>query len=121
MKGKIRLKQIVSFLIAFAMMFSFMQIGNIKSASAVTAGNENTQVPGLIFRVGDENGAIRIVDRAADDKDKYVIRQLPMAQKFTLDSEEGYSIVSVDKIPNMTVSQTSVGGKKRFSIVNIKD
>ena len=121
MKGKIRLKQIVSFLIAFAMMFSFMQISNIKSASAVTAGNENTQVPGLIFRVGDENGDIRIVDRAADDKDKYVIRQLPTVQRFTLDSEEGYSIVSVDKIPNMTVSETSVGGKKRFSIVNIKD
>lgn len=123
MKESGKLKRIMSFLLAFAMIFSLMQVSNIKSvrAATVTPGNEGTQIPGLIFRVGDENGDIRIVDKAADNKSKYVIRQLQMAKKYTLEAEEGYTLVDVKKPNNMELSVTESNDKKKYALVNIKD
>ena len=123
MKGKIRLKQIISFLLAFAMMFSFLQISNIRSASASSvAGNENTQIPGLIFRIGGSDGDIRVVDKMASNPDEYVLRQLPMAKQFTLQSDTGYTLEDVTSdSSDMKIQLSSVGGKKVFRILNIKN
>ncbi|MBE6063530.1 MAG: cell wall-binding protein [Clostridium butyricum] len=118
MKGNKKLKKVLSFLIAFAMIFSFMQFGSF----SVVKATERTQVPGLIFRVGGANGDIKVVDKAADNSEEYVLRQLTMAKQFTLQPDTGYTLEDASSdSKDMRIVNSTVGGKKVFSIVNIKN
>ena len=120
MKGNKNLKRILSFLIAFAMMFSFMQFSSLQSATA----EEQTQAEGLIFRAGDKTGDIIPVDRDPQNNNSLVINNLKMVSQYTLESTDDYILTGVEKLSGgdeITISDPSQSGNKyRYTISNIK-
>lgn len=122
MKGKNNFKRVLSFLIAFAVMFSFMQFGSLIPAKAA----EKTQAVGLIFRAGDSTGDIIPVDKDPNNSKQLVINNLKMTSQYTLDSEDGYTITSVtsDKDKNglyISGPLSLPNNKYRYQITNITD
>ncbi|MDO5518060.1 MAG: cadherin-like beta sandwich domain-containing protein, partial [Clostridium sp.] len=122
MKGNKNLKRFLSFLIAFVMIFSFIQFGSLKSASAI----EQTQAEGLIFRAGDETGDIIPVDRDPQNTDSLVINNLKVVSQYTLDSTDDYVLTGVEKLSggdDVTISDPIQSGsdKYRYTISNIQN
>ena len=111
---KINVRKIISYLLIFTVFFTTIQIGSIKKASA----SGITQVPGLIFHMGDLNGDEKIIDGNATAG--YICEYLDMGP-FTLEAKSGYTITSVtsSNSSKMKINQTTAG--KVYSITSITD
>ena len=121
MKLNFNFKRIISFLLAFAIIFTSIQFGNIMSGNIQKANAaEQTQIDGLRFHIGDTSGETIPVDK--DSKGGYVLEYLPMGTMFTLDSEEGYNIQEVTSSSSkMTIRKRVTASKNVFTISSIKD
>lgn len=122
MKLNFKFKRIISFLLAFAIIFTSVQFSNIVSGNIQKANAaEQTQIDGLRFHIGDVNGELIPVDK--DSKGGYVLEYLPLGSNFTLDTEEGYSLIEVtsSNSSKMRITPKSVSGKKIYTIGSIKD
>ncbi|WP_294373038.1 cadherin-like beta sandwich domain-containing protein [uncultured Clostridium sp.] len=115
MEKRLNFKRIFSYLLVFAMAFSFMQFGQIKPAKA------ETQIPGLKFIIGDlDGGRTKEIDK--DSNDNYVIRSVTLSDSYVIAPEAGYNIEDV-KASNskVRINKSKQGNSNIFRITNIKD
>lgn len=121
MKLNLKFKRAISFLLAFAFIFTSIQFGNIISGNIKEASAaEQSQINGLKFHIGDANGTMIPVDK--DSKGGYILEYLPMGTTFTLDSEDGYNITEVTSSSSkMTIRKRVTASKNIFTISSIKD
>ena len=115
MREKFKFKKLLSYMLIFAITFSFMQIGLIKSAKATS------QIPGLKFIIGDsDGGSTKEVDK--DSNGNYVLRSVTFSETYTLMSQSGYNIEEVKSSSDkMKITKSISGTSNVFIIGTIKD
>lgn len=105
---KFNLKKILSYLLIFSVLFTTVQIGSLKNASAEAVN----QVPGLVIHIGDladnTTNETRIVDK--DSTGKYICEYIPTGETLNLTAESGYTITAVKSSSTKMVIGKSVNG-----------
>jgi len=114
---KINFNKIISYLLIFTVFLTIVQMGSIKKASAV----EETQVPGLIFHIGNLTGTEKVIDR--DSTNGYICEFLPIGTSFTLEAKSGYTIESAtsSNSSKMTISKTGTTSGFNYVVSSISD
>ena len=117
MVKKINFKRMISYLLIFALLFTTVQIGGIKKASAT----EVTQTTGLKIRVGSITGDELVVDKTATGG--YVLDYLPTGKNFVLEPESGYTITKVASSngTKMNIKPTYATSETYYTISSITD
>lgn len=118
MKERFKFKKILSYFLIFAMAFSFMQLGQAKSASAASV---SSMIEGFDFYVGNSTtGRPLGVDK--DTSGNYVIRGVDMAKNYTLIPKTGYDLVKVECDSDYASAvKSAYGSNSMWTITNIKN
>ncbi|WP_294407088.1 cadherin-like beta sandwich domain-containing protein [uncultured Clostridium sp.] len=118
MKERLKFKKILSYFLIFAMAFSFMQLGQAKSASAASV---SSMIEGFDFYVGNSTtGRPLGVDQ--DTSGNYVIRGIDMAKTYALIPKTGYDLVNVECDSDYASAiKSAYGSNSMWTITNIKN
>lgn len=125
MRARFNFKKILSYFLIFAMAFSFMQLGQAKSANAAsTTANQSTVQEinnSFKFIIGDaSSGKTKDVDM--DYNGNFVLRSVTLSQAYTLIPQSGYNLESVKSSnEKMKITESVTGNSSTFTIGTIKD
>lgn len=111
MKVKLNLKRVISYLLIFAVLFSTVQLGNIKIAEATDV----TFIDTIVLKADDEE---LVVDKKGN---RYVSEYINMGTKrFTIEGQGDWKVQDVKSSNSkMSVTSSTVNGGKKFTFSNI--